>query len=110
MFNREHKLSLPLYPQKVGIVTSSSGAGFKDMVNVLARRAPYLSIIVKSVKVQGTGSSKEIAKAIELFNKISDVDLLIIGRGGGTIEDLWAFNEENVARAIFKSSIPIISG
>ena len=109
MFNKEHKLALPLYPQKVGIVTSSSGAVFKDMVNVLARRAPYLSIIVKSVKVQGTGSSKEIAEAIELFNKFSDVDSLIIGRGGGTIEDLWAFNEESVARAIFKSSIPIIS-
>jgi len=109
VFDKEHKLTIPSYPQRIGIITSYSGAVLKDIINILKRRAPYLKILVKSVKVQGLGASSEIVEAIELFNKLNNVDLLIIGRGGGSIEDLWAFNEENVARGIFKSSIPIIS-
>ena len=109
LFDNKHKKSLPLYPDKVGIITSGSGAAVRDIINVLGRRAPHVTLVLKSVKVQGDGASNEISEAIELFNRNKNVDLMIIGRGGGSIEDLWAFNEEIVARSIFKSSIPIIS-
>ena len=109
LFDNQHKKSLPLYPDKIGIITSGSGAAVRDIINVLGRRAPHVTLVLKSVKVQGDGASNEISEAIELFNRNKNVDLMIIGRGGGSIEDLWAFNEEIVARSIFKSSIPIIS-
>ena len=109
LFNKKFKLQLPSYPQKIGIITSISGSVFKDIKNVLARRASYINLVIKSVKVQGTGAADQIIDAIQLFNRFNDIDIIIICRGGGTIEDLWAFNEESVARAIFKSSIPIIS-
>jgi len=109
LFDKKHKKKLPLYPKNIGIITSESGAAVKDIFNVLGRRAPQVKLILKSVKVQGFDAPKQISKAIELFNSQNCVDVLIIGRGGGSIEDLWAFNEEIVARAIFKSSIPIIS-
>lgn len=109
LFDNQHKKSLPLYPEKVGIITSGSGAAVRDIINVLGRRAPHVTLVLKSVKVQGDGASYEISEAIKLFNRNKNVDLMIIGRGGGSIEDLWAFNEEIVARSIFKSSIPIIS-
>ena len=109
LFEKKYKKELPPYPKKIGIITSESGAAIKDIFNVLGRRAPQVKLILKSVKVQGHDSSNQIAKAIELFNSKNCADILIIGRGGGSIEDLWAFNEEVVARAIFKSLIPIIS-
>jgi exodeoxyribonuclease VII large subunit len=109
LFDKKYKKQLPQYPKKIGIITSESGAAIKDIFNVLGRRAPQVKLILKSVKVQGDDAPNQISKAIELFNSKNCVDVLIIGRGGGSIEDLWAFNEEIVARAIFKSLIPIIS-
>ena len=109
LFDKKYKKQLPQYPKKIGIITSESGAAIQDIFNVLGRRAPQVKLILESVKVQGDDASYQISKAIELFNSKNCVDVLIIGRGGGSIEDLWAFNEEIVARAIFKSSIPIIS-
>ena len=109
LFDKKYKKQLPQYPKKIGIITSESGAAIKDIFNVLGRRAPQVKLILKSVKVQGDDAPNQISKAIESFNSKNCVDVLIIGRGGGSIEDLWAFNEEIVARAIFKSLIPIIS-
>ncbi len=109
LFDKEHKKPLPDFPLSIGIVTASSGAAIQDILNILNRRAPYIKIIIKPVKVQGINSAEEIAEAIREFNTYKDVDLIIIGRGGGSIEDLWAFNEEVVAREIFTSEIPIVS-
>jgi len=109
LFNAEHKLPLPDFPLKIGVVTASSGAAIQDILNILSRRAPYVEVIIRPVKVQGEGACLEIAEAIKEFNEYGNVDLLIVGRGGGSIEDLWAFNEEVVARAIYESKIPIIS-
>lgn len=110
LFDDRHKLKIPPYPNKIGIITSGSGSAYQDILNVLSRRNPNIDVLLKSVKVQGNGSAEEIVDAIEIFNNYDDVDLLVIARGGGSIEDLWSFNEEKVARAIFDSSIPIISG
>ena len=109
LFDKEHKKPLPDFPLSIGIVTASSGAAIQDILNILSRRAPYIKIIIKPVKVQGINSAEQIAEAIREFNTFKDVDLIIIGRGGGSIEDLWAFNEEIVAREIFTSEIPIVS-
>jgi exodeoxyribonuclease VII large subunit len=109
LFNAERKKELPLYPQRIGIVTSPTGAAVRDMISVLSRRMPSLEIIVVPVKVQGIGSAEEIAEAIKMLNEHQTVDVIIIGRGGGSLEDLWAFNEEIVARAVAASSIPTIS-
>ena len=109
LFDKKFKKVLPSYPKIIGIVTSGSGAALKDILKVLERRAPQVKVIVKSVKVQGQGAAKQISEAIKLFNIDNIIDVLIIGRGGGSLEDLWAFNEEVVARSIFSSSIPIIS-
>lgn len=109
-FDLEHKKKLPKLPKKIGIVTSPTGAVIQDIINVLSRRfSGGIHIILNPVKVQGEGAAEEIAKAIYDFNQHSMVDLLIVGRGGGSLEDLWAFNEEIVAKAIFESKIPIIS-
>lgn len=109
LFKQEFKKPLPEFPQSVGIITSSTGAAVQDMINVLKRRAPYVEVIIKPVKVQGQGAAEEIAAAIKAFNRYGAIDLLIVGRGGGSLEDLWAFNEEIVARALFESKIPVIS-
>ncbi|MGA9406065.1 MAG: exodeoxyribonuclease VII large subunit, partial [Bacteroidota bacterium] len=109
LFSEDHKKPLPAYPQKIGIVTSPTGAAIQDMLNVLARRFPSLEVIVAPVKVQGIGAAEEIAQAIQDLNTLPDIDVIIVGRGGGSLEDLWAFNEEIVARAIHSSNIPIIS-
>ncbi len=109
LFDPEHKKILPPYPHKIGIVTSSTGAAIKDIINVLKRRAPHVEIIVRSAKVQGEGSAEDIAEAIREFNRYKNVDILIVGRGGGSLEDLWPFNEEVVARAIYESEIPVVS-
>ncbi len=108
-FDKIHKKPLPLFPKKIGVITSSTGSVIQDIINVLKRRFSNFHLILNPVKVQGTGAAQEIAKAIEDFNKYNLADVLIVGRGGGSLEDLWAFNEEIVAKAIFESKIPIIS-
>ena len=110
LFDDKHKTKLPSYPNKIGIITSGSGSAYQDILNVLSRRAPNINVLLRSVKVQGDGAEEEIVNAIELFNKYGGIDILVLARGGGSIEDLWSFNEEKVARAIFSSSIPVISG
>ncbi len=107
-FSKEHKKPLPPLPKKIGIVTSPTGAAIRDMLNILNRRFAGLHILLNPVKVQGEGAAEEIAKAIEQFNRHKLVDVIIACRGGGSIEDLWAFNEEVLASAIFHSEIPII--
>lgn len=109
LFAQDRKRPLPGSPQAVGIVTSASGAAVHDMINVLKRRAPDVRLLLRPVKVQGDGAAAEIAGAIEDLNRFGGLDVLIVGRGGGSLEDLWAFNEELVARAIARSAIPIIS-
>ena len=113
LFAPERKRPLPKFLRRIGIVTSPSGAAIRDMLNVLRRRAPWLQILINPVRVQGTGAAQEIAVAIRelaLPNKaFASVDLIVITRGGGSMEDLWEFNEEIVARAIFHSAVPIVS-
>jgi len=109
LFNPENKKPLPQFPNKIALVTSPTGAAIKDMLHVLQRRAPYVELLLYPVKVQGENAANEIAYAINELNKHEDIDIIITGRGGGSLEDLWAFNEEVVARAIFNSKIPLIS-
>jgi exodeoxyribonuclease VII large subunit len=110
LFDESRKKPLPAYPKSVGVVTSGQGAAVRDVINVLSRRWPGLEIRVWPVKVQGPGAAEEIAAAVEGFNALAaDTDVLLVGRGGGSIEDLWAFNEEPVARAIAASRIPVVS-
>jgi exodeoxyribonuclease VII large subunit len=113
LFAAERKRPLPKFPRRIGIVTSPTSAAIRDMVNVLRRRAPWLRILINPVRVQGTGAAQEIAVAIRelaLPNEaFAPLDLIVITRGGGSIEDLWEFNEEIVARAIFHSPVPIVS-
>jgi len=109
LFAPEVKKPLPPFPQTIGIVTSPTGAAIRDMLQIISRRFSSLSIIINPVRVQGEEAPAEIARAIREFNEIPGVDVLIVGRGGGSLEDLWAFNEEIVARAIFESQIPVIS-
>jgi len=109
LFNDEFKKPLPKFPNRVGVVTSDTGAAVQDIFNVLKRRYPVATVVLRPCKVQGEGAAEDIAKAIYEFNSLNAADVIIVGRGGGSIEDLWAFNEEIVARAIFASEIPIIS-
>ncbi|MDY6854671.1 MAG: exodeoxyribonuclease VII large subunit [Thermodesulfobacteriota bacterium] len=109
LFDESNKKSLPLLPRKIGLVTSPTGAAVRDMIHVIHRRFPNVEIVIFPVRVQGEGSSFEIAHAIEDLDRISDLDVIITGRGGGSIEDLWSFNEEIVARAIYHCEIPVIS-
>ncbi|MBN2478993.1 MAG: exodeoxyribonuclease VII large subunit [Parachlamydiales bacterium] len=108
-FEKDLKKKLPLLPKKIGVVTSPTGAAIQDILNILKRRFSNFHLILNPVKVQGEGAKEEIAQAINQFNEHNLVDVIIVGRGGGSIEDLWAFNEEIVAKAIFESKIPIIS-
>lgn len=109
LFAVERKRPLPTYPRAVGVVTSSDGAAIRDIVHVLRRRAPGLRLILRPARVQGPEAAAEIATGIEDLNRHGGVDILIVGRGGGSPEDLWSFNEEVVARAIFSSELPVIS-
>ncbi len=109
LFDEEHKKPLPEFPMRIGIVTSPTGAAIRDMISVLSRRMPAVEVTLIPVKVQGIGAAEEIAEAIDDLNDLNSVDVIIIGRGGGSLEDLWAFNEEIVARAVFRSEIPVIS-
>lgn len=108
-FSKNRKRLLPKFPKRIGVVTSPTGAVIQDILNILSRRFSGFHLILNPVKVQGEGAAQEIARAIEQFNTYNLADVLIVGRGGGSIEDLWAFNEEVVAKAILDSSIPIIS-
>ena len=109
LFDHSHKKPIPFIPQKIGIVTSPTGAAIKDILNIIERRFANVEILIYPVKVQGEGAAEEIAKAITELNNLYDIDVIIAGRGGGSLEDLWAFNEEIVARSIYNSKIPIIS-
>ena len=109
LFEEHFKQALPQFPKKIGVVTSPSGAVIRDIITTVSRRFPGVEIILYPTKVQGEGASAEVAENIRRANERNDLDVLIIGRGGGSIEDLWAFNEEVVVRAIFESHIPIIS-
>jgi exodeoxyribonuclease VII large subunit len=109
LFDPKHKKPLPLLPKKVGIVTSPRGAAIIDILRTLERRFARLHILIYPAKVQGEGAADEIVEGIDYLGRQPDIDVLIVGRGGGSIEDLWAFNEEKVARAIFRSPIPVIS-
>ena len=110
LFDPARKKPLPLLPSRIGIITSPRGAAVRDVVRILTRRFPNVHLTVYPVRVQGEGSAEEIVKALKFFNSRKLVDALIVARGGGSMEDLWAFNEEIVARAIFASEIPVISG
>lgn len=109
LFDSEHKKPLPIYPHTIGIVTSLSGAVLRDIYRVSKRRFPAIRLVLKPVQVQGAGAAEQIAQAVDFFNARYPVDVLIVGRGGGSLEDLWAFNEEAVVRAIYNSVIPVIS-
>jgi exodeoxyribonuclease VII large subunit len=109
LFALERKRPLPKFPQRIGLVTSPTGAAIRDVLHVIQRRNPSLEIILASCRVQGDGAAREIADAIRLLNEFGNLDLILITRGGGSLEDLWAFNEEIVARTIFESKIPIVS-
>lgn len=109
LFRTESKQKLPLFPGKIALITSPSGAAVRDMIRILGIRWPLTEILVVPVRVQGEEAPDEIAAAIHAINNRSDIDLIITGRGGGSREDLWAFNEETVARAIYVSNVPVIS-
>jgi exodeoxyribonuclease VII large subunit len=109
LFDHDHKKTIPFIPQKIAIVTSPTGAAIKDILNIIDRRFANVEILIYPVKVQGEGAAQEIAEAITELNNLSDIDVIITGRGGGSLEDLWAFNEEIVARSIYNSRIPVIS-
>ncbi|WP_164682583.1 exodeoxyribonuclease VII large subunit [Streptococcus hyointestinalis] len=108
-FDDKHKQALPRFPKKIGVVTSPSGAVIRDIITTVSRRFAGVDIVLFPTKVQGEGSAQEIVDNIRKANQREDLDVLIVGRGGGTIEDLWAFNEEAVVEAIFESRLPIIS-
>lgn len=109
LFALGHKKPIPQFPGTVGIITSPTGAAVRDMMNVISRRFHGTNILLYPVRVQGEGAASEIAEAIHQMNEVSGIDVLIVGRGGGSLEDLWAFNEEVVARAVYASRIPVIS-
>ncbi len=109
LFDSLHKKPIPQYPQRIGIITSSAGAAIHDMIRILCKRYPLTKVLLLPVRVQGTEAPAEIVAAIQYANYHKLADVLIVGRGGGSIEDLWAFNDENVAKAIFASEIPVIS-
>ncbi len=109
LFDQARKKPLPVLPRKIGVVTSPTGAAVRDIINVLTRRFPNIQVLLIPAKVQGAGAEQGIAKSIDYLNTRGDIDVMIVGRGGGSVEDLWNFNEEVVARAIARSKIPVIS-
>jgi len=110
LFEESRKKALPSFPEKIAIVTSPTGAALQDFLQILGRRCPRIRVQVFGAKVQGSGAAEEVAAAVQTLNRMAEVDVIIVARGGGSIEDLWAFNEEVLARAIADSKIPIISG
>lgn len=110
LFDPARKRPLPFLPRRIGIVTSPTGAAIRDMLQILGRRFPNLHILIRPTRVQGEGAAQEIAGALDDLNRLPDLDLIVLTRGGGSLEDLWAFNEEEVARAIARSGIPVVTG
>ncbi len=110
LFDPARKRELPRFPRRIGVVTSPSGAVFHDIVNIVGRRYPLVELVLSPTAVQGDGAAEGIVYAIEALNEASDIDLVILARGGGSLEELWPFNEERVARAIYGSRAPLISG
>jgi exodeoxyribonuclease VII large subunit len=110
LFDEKYKKPIPVFPERIGIVTAIDGAAFRDLVSVAKRRYPLVELVIALTKVQGSGAAESIVNGIKLLNKSGEVNVIIVARGGGSIEDLWAFNEEIVARGIFNSKVPIISG
>lgn len=108
MFAPEYKQQIPAYAKRIGVVTAPTGAAVRDIMNISARRNPYVQLILYPAQVQGEGAKESIVRGIRML-EMKEVDVIIIGRGGGSIEDLWAFNEEEVARAIFDCTVPVIS-
>jgi len=109
LFDESRKIPVPALPDRIGIVTSSTGAAIRDILHVLKRRFSNVEVVINPVKVQGEAAKDEIANAIKELNRLDDIDVMIVGRGGGSMEDLWPFNEEVVARAIYNSKVPVIS-
>ncbi len=109
LFSDEYKKPLPKYPKKIGVATSDMGAAVNDIINIIKRRFPVCELVIVPTKVQGEQASPDIVKSLRLLDSEDDIDLIIVGRGGGSIEDLWAFNTEEVARAVFACSKPVIS-
>lgn len=109
LFAADRKRSLPALPRKIGVVTSLDGAAIRDILKVLRRRAPNASVLIRPARVQGEGAAEDIARALKAIVRAKGIDVVIVGRGGGSVEDLWAFNEERVARAIAASPVPVIS-
>lgn len=109
LFSPAHKRQIPAFPRTVGVITSPTGAAVRDIITTLQRRLPSVSILLYPAVVQGKNAAPSICRAIELMNELGEADVLIVGRGGGSLEELWAFNEESVARSIFHSNIPVIS-
>lgn len=109
LFDQKYKKTIPSIPKSIGVITSPTGAVIRDIINVISRRYPKVHIKLFPVSVQGQTSADEICRGVEFFNENESVDTIIVGRGGGSLEDLWSFNEEKVARSIFNSKIPIIS-
>ena len=109
LFSKENKNALPEFPWKIGVVTSSTGAAVRDILNIIRRRNPKVSVLLYPAKVQGEGAAEEIVLGIEELDRRKDIEVIIVGRGGGSLEDLWAFNEVDVARAIFASKTPVVS-
>ena len=109
LFSQEYKKPLPPFPKKIAVITSHTGAAVHDVIKVITKRNPIVDILVIPVSVQGQSAKDQISAAVDYVNTREDIDLIIVGRGGGSIEELWAFNEEKVARAIFRSAIPVIS-
>lgn len=109
LFAEAHKVSMPRFPREIGVITSPTGAAIHDILNVLKRRFASLGVVLYPVRVQGEGAGLEIARAIDDMNRLAEADVIIVGRGGGSLEDLWTFNEEVVARAVYRSKIPVIS-
>ncbi len=109
LFDAKYKKPIPKYPEKIGVITSATGAAVQDIKNILGRRYPVGEMVLYPSLVQGEDAPADIVRGIKYFNEKYPVDVLIVGRGGGSIEDLWAFNDENVARAVFESRVPVIS-
>ena len=109
LFDEKHKKKIPILPNSIGVITSKTGAVIRDIINVTTRRFPNVNIKLYPASVQGKGAAETVVKAIKYFNEAKNVDVIIVARGGGSLEDLWPFNEEITARAIYESEIPIIS-
>lgn len=109
-FAPERKRPIPIFPRRIGVVTSPAGAALRDILHTLKRRNRSVNVVISPCKVQGEGSVEEIARAIAILSEIDDVDVIIVARGGGSIEDLWSFNTEIVARAVLSAAVPVISG